>query len=106
MNYLGFILQGGAFAALDLYLSGCTGNQVTAAVAGFGANFLIWILDLLQDQVGTEPISEVLKFLSLYSRNEPFLMGQLSWAGIVYEVSFAAVFLAMTVYHLNRRRTS
>jgi hypothetical protein len=34
------------------------------------------------------------------------LMGQLSWAGIVYEVSFAAVFLAMTVYHLNRRRTS
>ena len=106
VNYLGFILQGGAFAALDLYLSGCTGNQVTAAVAGFGANFLIWILDLLQDQVGTEPISEVLKFLSLYSRNEPFLMGQLSWAGIVYEVSFAAVFLAMTVYHLNRRRTS
>ena len=30
--YLGFILQGGAFLALDLFISGCAKNQVTAAV--------------------------------------------------------------------------
>jgi len=33
-------------------------------------------------------------------------MGQLSWAGVVYEISFTAVFLAMTVHHLDRRRIS
>ena len=31
VNYLGFILQGCAFAAMDLFLSGCAGTPVTAA---------------------------------------------------------------------------
>jgi ABC-type transport system involved in multi-copper enzyme maturation, permease component len=37
VNYLGFILQGCAFVALDLFLSGCAGTPVTAAVMAFGA---------------------------------------------------------------------
>lgn len=104
VNYLGFILQGCCFAALDLYMSGCAATPVNAAVLSFGANFLVWIIDLLEDQISIEWIAEVIRFLSLYHRNETFLMGQLSWAGIVYEISFTAVFLAMTVHHLDRRR--
>ena len=42
--------------------------------------------------------------MSLYSRNEPFLMGQLSFAGILFDLSFIAVFLALTVYRLDRKR--
>ena len=53
VNYLGFILQGCAFVALDLFLSGCAGTPVTAAVLAFGANFLLWILDLLENAVQT-----------------------------------------------------
>ena len=106
VNYLGFILQGCCFAALDLYMSGCAATPVNAAVLSFGANFLVWIIDLLEDQISIEWIAEVIRFLSLYHRNEAFLMGQLSWAGIVYEISFTAVFLAMTVHHLDRRRIS
>ena len=104
VNYLGFILQGCAFAAMDLYLSGCSGTPVIAAVLAFGANFLLWMLDLMRDQISVGWIAEALGFLSLYSRNEAFLMGQMSWAGIVYEISFAIVFLAMTVHHLENRR--
>ena len=104
VNYLGFILQGCCFAALDLYLSGCAATPVTAAVMGFGANFLFWMIDLLEDQIGVGWISEVIRFLSLYHRNEAFLMGQMSWAGAVYEICFTAAFLAMTVHHLDRRR--
>ena len=106
VNYLGFILQGCCFAALDLYMSGCAATPVNAAVLSFGANFLVWIIDLLEDQISIEWIAEVIRFLSLYHRNEAFLMGQLSWAGVVYEISFTAVFLAMTVHHLDRRRIS
>ena len=106
VNYLGFILQGCCFAALDLYMSGCAATPVNAAVLSFGANFLVWIIDLLEDQISIEWIAEVIRFLSLYHRNEAFLMGQMSWAGIVYEISFTAVFLAMTVHHLDRRRIS
>ena len=51
VNYLGFVLQGCAFVALDLFLSGCAATPVTAAVLAFGANFLLWILDLLENAV-------------------------------------------------------
>ena len=105
VNYLGFLLQGCAFVALDLYLSGCAATPVIAAVMGFGANFLLWMIDLTADQISVGWIADGIGFLSLYRRNEPFLMGQLSWAGILYEISFVAAFLAMTVHHLEKRRT-
>ncbi len=106
VNYLGFILQGCAFAALDLFISGCAGTPVTAAVMAFGANFLLWILDLLENAVQVGWASDVLRFLSLYRRNEPFVMGQLSFAGLLFDLSFIAAFLILTVYHLDRRRYS
>ena len=106
VNYLGFILQGCAFAALDLFISGCAGTPVTAAVMAFGANFLLWILDLLENAVQVGWVSDVLRFLSLYRRNEPFVMGQLSFAGLLFDLSFIAAFLILTVYHLDRRRYS
>ena len=103
-SYLGFILQGCAFIALDLFLSGCAGNQVTAAVTAFGANLLLWMLDLLETAVTFEPVKEVLSFLSLYARSEPFLMGQLSFAGVGYFLSFAAAFIVLTIHTLDSRR--
>ena len=104
VNYLGFFLQGCAFVAMDLFLSGCANSPVTAAVLSFGANFLVWMMDLIEAQISIEWISNAVQFLSLYNRNEPFLMGQMSWAGVFYELSFAAAFLALTVHHLAARR--
>jgi len=70
-------------------------------VLGFGANFLLWMIDMLRDQISVKWIAEGLAFLSLYNRNEAFLMGQMSPAGMIYEISFTILFLAMTVYHLE-----
>ena len=105
VNYLGFILQGCAFVALDLFLSGCAATPVTAAVLAFGANFLLWIMDLLENAVQAEWIAGTLRFCSLYARNEPFLMGQLSFAGILFDCSLIVLFLTLTVYLLERNRT-
>ena len=104
VNYLGFILQGCAFVSLDLFISGCAGTPVTAAVMAFGANFLLWILDLLENAVQAGWISDALRFLSLYRRNEPFVMGQLSFAGLLFDLSFIAAFLGLTIFHLDRKR--
>ena len=104
VNYLGFILQGCAFAALDLFLSSCAGTPATAAVLAFGANFLLWILDLLENAVQAEWIAAGLRFFSLYARNEPFLMGQLSFAGILFDLSVIVLFLALTIYRADRKR--
>ena len=104
VNYLGFIMQGCAFVAMDLFLSGCAGTPITAAVMAFGANFLMWILDLLENAVQVEWAAEALRFLSLYRRNEPFVLGQLSFAGLLFDLSFIAAFLALTIWHMDRKR--
>lgn len=104
VGYLGFILQGCSFLALDLYISGCARSQVTAAIAAFGVNMGLWVLDLLAAAVTLPVLSPILHFLSLYDRYQPFLLGQLSFASILYYVSFCAVFLFMTVRMLDARR--
>ena len=104
VGYLGFLLQGCAFIALDLFISGCTSNQVTAVVAAFGANFVLWMLDLIQSAVRIEWVNGVLSFFSLYERTEPFLMGQFSFASVGYDLSFAAVFILLTIHAMDARR--
>ena len=104
VGYLGFVLQGCAFIALDLFISGCTSNQVTAVVAAFGANFVLWMLDLIQSAIQIDWVNSILSFFSLYERTEPFLMGQLSFASVGYDLSFAAAFILLTIHLLDARR--
>ena len=104
VGYLGFVLQGCAFIALDLFISGCTSNQVTAVVAAFGANFVLWMLDLIQSAIRIDWVNGILSFFSLYERTEPFLMGQLSFASVGYDLSFAAAFILLTIHMLDARR--
>lgn len=49
-------------------------------------------------------VRDVLYFFSLYDRYNPFLMGQLSFASIGYDLSFIAAFLALTIHRLDSRR--
>ncbi|MBR2718835.1 MAG: ABC transporter permease [Clostridia bacterium] len=100
----GFVLQGCAFIALDLFISGCASNPVSAAVMAFGVNFALWILDMVELSVTAPWLSGVLSFFSLYARNEPFLMGQLSFASIGFDLSFAAACLVLTIHMLDSRR--
>ncbi len=104
VGYLGFMLQGCAFIALDLFISDCTSNQVTAVVAAFGANFVLWMLDLIQSAIRIDWVNGILSFFSLYERTEPFLMGQLSFASVGYDLSFAAAFILLTIHLLDARR--
>ncbi|MBR6667391.1 MAG: ABC-2 transporter permease [Clostridia bacterium] len=104
VGYLGFLLQGCAFIAMDLFISGCTSNQVTAVVAAFGANFVLWMLDLIQSAINIDWVNGLLSFFSLYERSEPFLMGQFSFASVGYDISFAAAFILLTIHQMDARR--
>lgn len=104
VGYLGFVLQGCAFIALDLFISGCTSNQVTAVVAAFGANFVLWMLDLIQSAIRIDWVNSLLSFFSLYERTEPFLMGQFSFASVGYDVFFALAFLLLAIHQMDARR--
>ena len=79
---------------------------MTGAVTAFGANFLLWIADLLGDNLSVGWLSEGLKFVSLYDRYEPFRLGQLSWSGMLFFLSFIACCLAASARVLDDRRFS
>lgn len=103
VGYLGFILQGCAFIAVDLFLSGLLSSPVTAAAAGIGVNICLRIMDMLSS-AAPRWLADVLCFFSLYSRSEPFLMGQLSFASVLYDVCITLAFLALTLHTLDSRR--
>ena len=105
-GYLGFTLQSLAFLALDVFVSSFAKNQMTGAVAAFGANFLLWMVDLLAANLPLKWLSDALSFISLYDRYEPFRLGQLSFSGILFFLTFIACCLVAAVRVMDARRFS
>ena len=103
MGYLGFVLQGCAFAAIDLTVSAFCRSPIISAAAAFGLNLALWIMDVLALNAPAW-IGGVLSFLSLYSRNEPFIMGQFSPAGVLFDLSVIAAALFIAIHALDARR--
>lgn len=105
-GYLGFLLQGCAFLAVDLYVSARCRTPVTAAVWAFGVNLLLWLTDVLNNAVTVGWISRVLSFISPYMRAAPFQNGQLSPANALFFLAVIALCLFLTVRTLDARRWS
>lgn len=106
VGYLGFTLQSLGFLALDLFVSCFAKNQMTGALAGFAANFLLWMTDLLAGSLSVSWLQESLNFISLYDRYEPFRLGQFSFSGTLFFISFIAACLVGAVRVLDARRFS
>lgn len=106
VGYLGFTLQSMAFLALDFFVTCFAKNQMTGAVAAFGANFLLWMIDLLAEGLPVEWLGRALSFLSLYDRYEPFRLGQLSFSSVLYFLTFIACCLVAAGRALDARRFS
>jgi len=102
--YLGFVLMGCAFLALDMYISARARTPVTAAVWAFGVNLLLWLTDVLSGAVNNKLAASALGFISPYMRYAPFQLGQLSYANILYFLAATALLLFLTVRALDARR--
>ena len=106
VGYLGLLLTGCSFIALDLFISCFARSQMTAAVAGVGVNLLVWLADALAPAVTVQAVSDALNFISLYKRFEPFVRGQLSLSNVLYNLLFMGVMLFLSVRVLDARRWS
>ena len=106
VGYLGLILQGCAFIALDLFISCFARSQMTAAVAGVGMNLLVWFSDVVASAVTVRWIGDGLKFISLYQRFAPFARGQLSFSNVLFYCLFIGIMLFLSVRVIDSRRWS
>lgn len=104
-GYLGFLLQGCAFIALDLMVTASLGNTVTAAAVAFGVNLLVWLVSLLSSAVTIPPaITATIAFFSLYGRFVPYLSAQLSFANTLFYLLFILCTLSVSVLIVHSER--
>lgn len=106
VSYLGLVLLGLSFLALDLFVSCFAKTQMTAVMLGFGVNLLLWLSDLAAAAAGEGLIKSVLSFLSLYQRFVPFTQGLLSFSNVLFNVLFVGLMLFLSVRVLDARRWS
>ncbi len=106
-GYLGFVLQGCAFIALDMMVTSGLRNTVSAASVAFGVNLFVWLISLLPQSAGIPAaLSNAISFVSLYDRFVPFLSAQFSPANTLFYLVFSLCCLAVsvTVLHLERAK--
>lgn len=107
--YLGFILQGCAFIAMDLAVTAPLKSTMSAAAAAFGVNLFVWLVSLLSASASVpRGLGQAVDFLSLYGRFVPFLSAQLSLANVLFYLLFCLCMLALAAgaeYSGRMRRT-
>ena len=108
-NYLGFLLLGFSYVAIGVLMSALTENQVSAAVLTIGVNMLLQILESVGSSItipGLSFLNTVISWLSLYKRYNDFSGGILSFANVIYYISFCGVMLFLAVRVIDKRRWS
>lgn len=106
VSYLGLIMLGLCYLALDLFVSCFAKTQMTAVMLGFGVNLLLWLSDVVAGATTIKAVEDALRFISLYQRFEPFTQGQLGFANVLYNLIFIGMMLFMSVRVLDARRWS
>jgi ABC-2 type transport system permease protein len=101
--YLGIFLYGLSLVAVGLFLSSLTENQIIAAILGFGASLLLWLVDVPAARAEATT-KAVLSYLSILSHLDDFLKGVLSTSNIIFYVSLILVGLFLTYRSIDSLR--
>ena len=110
VNYLGFFLMGCCLISVGLFMSTLSENQVASAISTFGVILFLYLLDSIISSMSSVTmlswLCTALKWVSLFARFTDFSSGILSLTGVIYMISFAGIFLLLTVYTIEKRRWS
>jgi len=102
-GYIGLVLMGAMFAAVGLFASSLTENQIVAAIVTFGILLSFWIIGWLAAFV-SGPMGAVLTHLSILEHNDTFAKGVLDTKDVIYYLDFTALALFLTLRSLEARR--
>jgi ABC-2 type transport system permease protein len=105
-GYAGLLLLGAAYAAIGLFFSSLSENQVVAGVLTFGFSLLALIIGWIQPFV-TAAAGRVVSEISILEHLDRFAKGVIDTNDIVYYVNLSAIFLFLCsrVLESNRWRS-
>jgi len=102
-GYIGLLLVGGAFLSIGVFTSSLSGNQVVAALLGFGAMLILWLIDIAGRLFGP-PASDVVTYVSMSQHYFDFVRGIIDSKDVIFFLSVMAAFLFLSVQTLQLRR--
>lgn len=105
-NFLGLLLLGAALCAIGLFISSLTESQVIAAVGSLAIGLFLLFANSFTPVVSNEFIVSLMDGISFYQHYLDFTRGLLNLSDLTFFISVTALFLFLTVRHLERRRIS
>ena len=106
-HYLAFLLLGGSYIAVGVFMSALTDSQITAAVLTLAANMLLQLVEMSSATMVMPYLPflpALMKCIALNQRYAQIASGVILPTDIGYFLAFTAVFLAATVAVLARRK--
>lgn len=104
-QYLGAALLMASLAAVGVWASSVTPNQVTAFIVAVTVTFLLILVGLDPLLVGLPPrLGALATWLGVLGHFESIARGLIDLRDVVYFVSLAGVFLALAYFSLQRRK--
>lgn len=105
-NYIGFFLMGAAFISIGIFISSLTENQIISAVCTFAILLLLFMINWISGFVQNEFMKQVIGWLAITDRFGDFSRGIIDLGSVIYYLSIVAIFVFLTVRHLEERRWS
>ncbi len=106
-NYFGMLLLGGMVIAAGLFFSTLTESQVIAVLVTVVFSFIIIILDSAATMVASNVwLTQILSFLSVYTRYIGFTQGIISYDNVFFFLSIQVLFLFLAMRSLDSKRWS
>ncbi len=105
-NFLGLFLLGAALCAIGIFISSLTESQVIAAVGSMAVGLFLLFANSFTPVVSNAAVSKVMDSISFYQHYLDFTRGLLNLSDLTFFVSIVALFLFLTVRHLEHRRVS
>ncbi len=105
--YIGELLIGACFVSVGLFVSSISTNLIISAIVSFGMLLVFYFSEMIPGMFGNpEWLVKFFSFFSLSYRFDNFGMGLLAWDSIFYYLSFAGIFIFLTIRMIDKKRWS
>ena len=105
-NVVGLLLLGAAYIAVGMLISSLTENQVIAAIGGFAAMLVLYLISAIATIIPVDWIAKIFTEFSFAERYSPFTYGVFDFSNVLFFISATVIFLFLTIRVLERRRWS
>ncbi len=97
IHVFGTLLMASALISVGLFISCLTDSQIVSAVVSLAASVLLFTVDGLISSLDNKVVVAIVEWISFPGRYQSFIEGVFDIANTVFFISFAAIFLFLTV---------